>query len=176
MFVQPVLSLRISKWLKLPLTFIVQILPRWLKPAHHEKVLSKGANWAHMKSQFHFDVERWMNLIREREYASALFFCCILSGIPEHVFLSISTSLSVFLSRGIGEGWTVCVWGWRSWYWGLVWVITRSVSSGQEKKGGKIGPDLLRLQFPFACIFYWKPIAVSLAWRWIAALELRFNQ
>lgn len=177
MFVQPVLSLGISEWLKLPLTFIAQILPRRLKPAHHGKVLSKGGNWAHTKSRFHFDMERWMKLISEWEYASGLFFCCILGGIPEHFFFSLSLYLLVCLSlqRHWGGVNRVCVWGWGSWYWGVGWVITRSMSSGQEKKGEKRA-RLTSLTISIRLHFLLKANSSVLAWRWIAALELRFNQ
>ncbi len=53
-----------------------------------------------------------MKLISEREYASALFFYCILGGIPEHVSLSLYLLVCLSLQRHWGGVNCVCVWGW----------------------------------------------------------------
>lgn len=71
----------------------------------------------------------------------------------------------------------MCIWGWGSWYWGVGWVITRSMSSGQEKKGGGgARARLTSLTISIRLHFLLKANSSVLAWRWIAALELRFNQ
>lgn len=54
-------------------------------------------------------------------------------------------------------------------------VITGSMSSGQEKKGGEKA-WLTSLTISIRLHFLLKANSSVLAWRWIAALELRFNQ
>lgn len=104
-----------------------------------------------------------------------LFFYCIPGGIPEHVFLILPPCLS-FSPKVLGRG-ELCV------HMGVGvlvlggWVGDYSFNELRPgKERGEKRAQLTSLTISIRLHFLLKANSSVLAWRWIAALELRFNQ